>query len=247
MKIRPTLFLAAALAVFAGGLAFADDKPVPSTEKKWKNETEVSVVSANGNTRSTTSSGKNTFTYNWTHTSLELIGSALGARNQGTVTAEKYDASEKGTYKLTDRNYTYEKFAWNKDRFAGFRDRYDSSVGLGRQLVKMSRDSLILELGAGYVKEDRLKAENQNYTSGRAYSKYEHALSATSSFTQDVEYLHDFDRPSNFRVNTETALTAALSAHFSLKTSYKWQHVDSPPPGFGRNDTLFTVSLLAVY
>jgi len=68
------------------------------------------------------------------------IGGALGSNSQGTTTAEQYFASEKVSYKLTDRNYTFEKFAWNKDRFAGIRNRYDSTVGVGRELVKNKTD-----------------------------------------------------------------------------------------------------------
>ncbi len=223
----------------------ADDAAPPA--KKWKNETEASMVSANGNTRSTTTSGKNTFGYKWTHTALELIGGGLGAKSKGVVTAEKYFASEKFSVKLSERNYTFEKSGWEKDRFAGIRDRFDNGVGLGRELVKTTTDSLIAELGAGYVTEDRIGSDNTDFTSGRAYTKYVRTLSPTSTFSQDAEYIHNFDQPKDFRVNTETALTAALSAHFSLKTSYKWQHVDQPPLGFGRNDTLFSVALLATY
>ena len=117
----------------------AEDKPA----KRWKNTTEASLVSANGNTKSTTYAAKNTSNYDWKKIGLELISGALGSNNQGQATAEQYFAGEKVSYKLSDRNYTFEKFAWNKDRFSGIRNRYASDVGLGREIVKTGRDLLI--------------------------------------------------------------------------------------------------------
>src|SRR5207302_726907 len=133
---------------------------------RWKDAAELSIVSANGNTRSATSSGKNTFGYDWTKTNLELIAGGLGSKSNGEVTGEKNFSSEKLSYKFTERNYVFEKGGWDKDRF---------------------------------------------------------------------------------RVNTESALIAALNAHFSLKASYAWKHVGKPPLGFGRNDTLTSMALLANY
>src|SRR5689334_22725367 len=67
-------------------IARADEPP----KKPWKNETEVSVVSANGNTKTTTSSAKDTFNLNYKKSLLEIIGGGLGSRSKGEVTAERY-------------------------------------------------------------------------------------------------------------------------------------------------------------
>src|SRR5437660_9035253 len=42
-------------------------------------------------------------------------------------------------------------------------------------------DKLIGELGAGYVVEDRINQKNNNFTSGRLYSKYTHDLDRKST------------------------------------------------------------------
>ena len=130
MKLKAML-LVSSIAMFSGALVWAE-----APKKPWKNSTELSVVSSNGNTKSESTSGKNTFVYDWSKSSLELIGGGMGARNQGVTTAERYFASEKFSYKLSDRNYAFEKFGWDKDRFSGIRNRYDSGLGLGRELIK---------------------------------------------------------------------------------------------------------------
>jgi len=221
----------------------AEDAPA----KKWKNDTEFSFVSTNGNSKTSTTAGKNTFLYNWSKPVLELIFGGFGSQNRNETTAEKYYGSEKFSYKLTDRNYAFQKFAWDKDRFAGIRNRYDNNAGLGRELVKSKRHLLVGELGGGYIVEERVNEPTNSFTSGRAYSKYEYVVSPTSKFFQDVEYLGNFDDTSDFRVNTETALMATLTTHFMLKVSYKWNHVGKPPAGYVRNDTTTGVALLAQY
>lgn len=243
MKSYLLFVFAASIVAAPAGLRAEDAAPA----KRWKNSTELSVVSTNGNSKTTTTSGKNTFGYNWDKTSLELIGGGLGSKSKGETTAEKYFASEKVARKITEKNYVFEKFAWDKDRFSGIRNRYDSGVGLGRHLIESAKNDLVAELGGGYVVEERVNARTNSFTSGRAYSKYVHTISDTSKFSQDAEYLHNFDDPDDFRVNTETALIAALSAHFSLKVSYTWKYVGVPPVGFGHSDTTTSVALIANY
>jgi putative salt-induced outer membrane protein YdiY len=114
-------------------------------------------------------------------------------------------------------------------------------------LFKTARQALIAEIGAGYLAEDRYNEPKNDFTSGRVYSKYTFAVSPTSSFSQDAEYLHNFDNPRDFRTKTETSLTAAINTHFSMKTYFTWKYVGVPPPGFGRNDTTTGVALVATY
>jgi putative salt-induced outer membrane protein len=238
------LFLAVLL---AGGVAALHAEEPGAPKKPWSNKTELSVVSTNGNTKSTSASGKNTYTHDWNKASLELIGGGLSASDNEGTTAEQFYASEKGAYKITERNYAFERFAWDKDRFAGYSNRYDSSVGLGRELIKTDRDLLVTELGGGYVSEERIHADDKNYGAGRVYGKFEHKISPTSEFIQTVEYIPNLKDGDDFRVNTESSIQAAISTHFSLKTTYLWKHVSAPPVGFGRNDTSLTVALVASY
>lgn len=233
------------MALFLTPIVSRAEDPAPA--KPWKNETELSFVSANGNTKSTTGSGKNKFSYERSKTKLDLEAGALGAKSAGSVVAEQYNASEKVSYKLSDRNYAFERFGWDKDRFAGISNRYDSSIGLGRDILDRPNDKLLGEVGGGWIEEHRKNDEDKEFGSGRAYLKYQHTISPTANFTQDAEYTHNFEDPDDFRVKTETAIIAGLSSHLSLKAAYIWKHVGVPPPTFSRNDTLTTISLIAVY
>lgn len=225
----------------AGAAAAAEGQP----PKPWKGSSEISFVNANGNTKSQTLSNKDRFEYGSGPALLELEAGALRAKSKSQLIAEQYFGSEKTGYKWTERDYAFEKLRWDKDRFAGVNNRYDFTLGLGRKLVDRKPDILVGEVGAGRVWEDRLPPSPANdFMSGRAYVRYERALSATSGFSQDAEYLHSFDTPRDYRLKTETAVTAAVNTILSLKTSFVWKRVGLPPAGFIKDDTILSAALL---
>lgn len=232
------------VAVMAGLLSTAG---YTEDAKPWKNSTEASLVSTNGNSKTTTTSVKNTYGYKWTRTGLEIVGGGLGSSSGNQVTAEQYFANEKVTYNFTEKNYVYEKFGWDKNRFAGIRNRWDGTAGLGRNVLDLAKDKLNAELGGGYINEERINAPRNDFGAGRAYAKYIHLFSDTANFSQDAEYLHNFKDSDGYRLNTETALTAALSAHLSLKTSFVWNRVAKPAPGSLKDDTKVMVGLIVNY
>jgi putative salt-induced outer membrane protein len=225
--------------------AIAEDAP---PVKPWKNIAELAFVNAVGNSRATTTSAKELFEYNWGKvTSFQLEGTALGARDRDGVTAENYMAREKMTHKLWGRNYVYEQFKWDKDRFAGIANRYDGSVGLGRLIMDLPKDKLNGELGGGYINEERTDAPRNDFGSGRAYSKYVHSFTKASSFSQDAEYIHNFENSKAYRLNTETALIGSVSTHVSLKASFVWKRNAVPPPGAVKDDTITSMALVINY
>jgi putative salt-induced outer membrane protein len=215
--------------------------------KNWKNETKLVFLSAKGNSQSRTLGGGEKF--NWANDKVvfEFWGDALNVESDNKRTSERYDAGEKVDWKWTDRNYVFERFLWESNRFAGYSQRYDGSLGLGREMLKTKADEILLELGGGYINEQRVDSPRVDFGSGRGYLKYVHSFSSASSFSQDGEYLHNFDDPNGYRVNAETALTAAMNTYLSLKVSYTWKHVHEPPPGFKRDDSLTLVSLVINY
>ena len=232
------------LTLLTAVVAQAADAPA----KPWKANAELSFVNANGNTKATTLSAKGKYNYDWTRDGLEVEAGAFNTATQAVTTAEQYFISEKITRKWTDKDYMFEKVRWDKDRFAGVKDRYDAGVGEGRQILDLPQDKLNAELGVGYISEGHYGNINKTeYASGRAYAKYARILSATATASQDVEYLADLKNSNGYRLNAETALIASLSTHLSMKTSFLVKHVNEPPAGFYKNDTLLLVTLIVNY
>ncbi len=216
--------------------------------KPWKNSAELSFVSANGNSKTQTTSAKDAFTYDFTSkTKLELEAGALGAKSDGKVTAEQYFALEKVSHKITDRDYLFEKYRWDRNVFAGVLHRHDFSAGVGRELWKTPKDLLIGEVSPGYINEERLNDKRKSFATARAYAKYVRTLSATSNFSQDAEYTLSLADSRDARLGTETALTAALTSSLSIKNSFVWKHDSRPPAGKRKDDTILSVALIASF
>ncbi|MBK8870551.1 MAG: DUF481 domain-containing protein [Elusimicrobia bacterium] len=239
--MKRSLFLTA-VAVATCSLVSAEEPA-----KNWENETQLTFLSARGNSQSRTVGAGEKFNWSKDKKALELWAHALNVESDNQRTSERYDAGEKAEWKLSGRNYLFERAQWESNRFAGYNHRYDASVGVGRGLLKTAADDLFGEIGGGYINEQLVKAPRNDFVSGRLYAKYVRGISKTSSFFQDGEYLHNFDNPNGYRVNTETALKASLSTRMALKVSYIWKHVHEPPAGFKRDDSLTLLSLLINY
>ncbi|MEW5951068.1 MAG: DUF481 domain-containing protein [Elusimicrobiota bacterium] len=216
--------------------------------KVWKDSAELSYVKTSGNSKTETISAKNTFNYEWQKAILDLSAGGLGTKNDKDVTAEQFYASKKVSLKLFGKNYAFEKVSWDKNRFSGIKDRWDFSLGLGRNIVDKEKDKLSLEAGGGYIFEDRVyPEENKSFGTYRGYLKYWRKLSETASFGQDFEYLGNLKDSSGYRMNAETSLITSINSHFSLKASYVWKYLNSPVSGFKKTDTLTGISLIVNY
>ncbi len=235
------LVFAASLLGAAGG-AGAEE----TASRAWKDVAELGFTNTTGNSRVATFEADNLFSYAWKRTGLELKGGALTSKEHGKTADEEYNASEKVTRELAGKLYGYERFGWDRNRFSGIRDRYNSFLGAGEELWSAPKDSLVGEAGAGYISEER-PDKTDAFASGRLYVKCVHALSKTASVFQDAEYLYNFQDAADYRLNTETALLASISTNVALKASYKWKRVEKPAPGFIKDDTITTMALVVNY
>jgi len=220
----------------------------PPPPKKWKDSVEGSFVSTNGNSKATTTSGKETFSYDFNLlTQLGLEGGGLGARSQGQVTAEQYYAGQKLQRKYDDQDYVFERYHWDKNRFAGIASRHEAWLGVGRELWKTASNVLDFELAPGYINEQRINAATRSFASSRVFAKYVHTFSPTANFSQNAEYLQNLQNTGDLRINTETAITTTLTSLFSIKTSFVWKHASEPPPNAIKDDTITSIALIASF
>lgn len=220
----------------------------PPSEKKWKDQAEFSLVTANGNSKTMTVQAKNAFGWDFRPSwNLALEAGGINAKSQGATTAEQYYALEKVIRKLSERNYLFQEYRWERDPLAKVAHRHALNAGCGRELWKREKDLLIGEAAPGYVNEERVEARRNDYAAGRLYSKYTRRLSAASDFSQDAEYTQNLKLLKDNRLETETAVTAALNTVFSIKASFLWKHNSFPPGTVLKDDTTTAVALIASF
>jgi len=215
--------------------------------KLWKNAAELSYVSTSGNTKTSTIAGKNLFNYDDSSKAFEIGAGGLGTKSDGVVTGEQFNIYEKVSIKYLWSNYAFERIGWNKDRFAGIANRWDMSIGIGRNIIDKADDKLSLELGGGYVLEDRMKETDQSFSTYRGYFKYMHNLSPTANASQNLEYLGNFKNSADYHIHAETSLITSISTHFSLKVSYVWNYANTPVSGYKKTDTTTSLAIIVNY
>ena len=216
-------------------------------EKKITDEGELSYVDADGNSKVTTFSAKNKFTYQFSDVLKGIWkASALNSLSGNQRSAERYATELRADYTLSKRSYTGVFTGWKKERYANLEAQYYAGGLYGYKFFLGPKHFLSSEVGLDYVMEDYYddtatplvdeSATDNNYLRGRIYGEYEFRISEKSKFTQSLEYLHDFDESKNYNINSVTALTTALSDIFSLKTSYELKY-DNQPASATTDDT----------
>jgi putative salt-induced outer membrane protein len=216
--------------------------------KPWSDEAELSFISTGGNSDVETLSAKNlyklkfaeSYTFIW---KLE----ALHGKTNDTLSAERYFTDLRLEYAFSERAYSYTSTSWLQDTFAGLDSRVNFSVGGGYRFLVGPESFFKLEAGVNNVKESYTTEEpDRRFMEGRLYGEYIYHFSEKNKFSQSIESLHDFSDSDRYRLNSETALTAALNDRFSLKISYQIKYNHQPVPAtLDKSDTILSTAIVA--
>jgi putative salt-induced outer membrane protein len=263
--------LAVMLLVVAAPAARAQEA---ENERPWTNTTELGLVTTTGNTETENLTLKNSFTYGWEKTTFKLDASMLTAEQTtreasnvgGTLvveentesTAENYRLSAKLRRTLRERVFAYGSASWDRDVFSGIDSRYVVGAGAGYRALDTETQKLALEIGAEYTDEQTVgAADSDSYAGARGAADYEWTFSETAKLTQELELLFNLEESDDYRVNSVTSVTAALTSKLALKTSYTVRYDNQPvvevleAPGFDpvlfefdKTDTILSASLV---
>jgi putative salt-induced outer membrane protein len=252
MKIATAL---CTLIIFLSAPAQAEEE---KPKKKWIDEAELSFVDTSGNSETSTFAAKNLLKIKFTD-KLEGEWDIAALKSQSTdkttdrnkVTAERYSTNLKLSYLFTERFYSGLGTGWSRDEFAGLQNKNYVGAFVGYKFLTGPKHLLKGELGLNYVNEDYTKNKelknfkDKDFVEGRAFGLYEYALTEKTKFSQSIEYLGDFDDPNNYKVNSLSALTVAISDIFSIKPSYEIHYVNKVPVDINTTDRIVTVALVA--
>nr|WP_320049431.1 DUF481 domain-containing protein [uncultured Desulfuromonas sp.] len=220
---------------------FAADAP-----GTWKDQAELAYVDTSGNTEVTTLSAKNKLSYQFTDriTGLWKV-EILNGKSDGERNAESYFTELRGDYACTELLYYYAQASWLKDRFADIDSRTVLGAGSGYKFLTGPKHFLRGEAGLTYTMEELTDDSDDQYVGGRLFGQYDYQISDSSKFTQSAELFLDLEQMSNYRLNSETALTTALNSVLSFKTSYVIKYDNEPADGTEHTDTILAASLVA--
>lgn len=247
------VFLVIAVTVsIAGAAAHAEtaapaDAASPAVEKTFEGTAEVSSLVTNGNTKNQNTGVSFDLTYRWEPWLINAKSKYLSAIAQEVQTGESFEFTGRGGRKLSEHSDVFVEHTYLKNRFAGVDNRNTSAAGLGHFWIKSDEQTLKNELGLGYTSEDRIDGTKLGFMSGVVGLLYKYKISPTADLTHETKYLPNFKNGEDWRLTSETSLSAAISSMLSSKISWKYEHVNLPPVGKVKGDTTTTVSLLAKF
>lgn len=215
--------------------------------KDYEGNAEISSIITNGNTQNQTTGLAGDLTYKPDPWLVNLKSKYLTTISQLVQTQESFEIAGRGGRKLSDVFDVFVEHTYLKNRFAGLENRHISSVGVGYLLLNSDEQTLKTELLVGYTDEQRTDATRPTFVSGGGSILYKWKITQTSDFTHETKYQPNFKTSEDWRLVSETALSAAVSSRLSSKVSWKYEHVNLPPAGKVKGDTTTTVSLLTKF
>ncbi len=237
--LRTTLVLTLTACLATPALA-ADDA-------KWGGSAALAVLTASGNSSTQSGSVKlEAARERKAHDRITLKAGGIYSRSDGNDTAESANTSGQYDYFHTEDTYSLYSLLVEHDAFAGFDYRVTGRVGVGHQFIKTENDQLDGEAGLDYVYE-YAHPDEDNFSVGRLYGKWNHTFRKGLTFTQDFELLENLEQRSDLRVNTLTALEVALTTHLSLKTSLTVNYDNEPTERKKTTDTYTATALVVTY
>jgi len=246
VKMITVIFCIIGLADFS----YADEQKTKE-EKRFSNETSLSVVDTTGNTDTLSIAGKNEMKYKFSEKwAASWVLGVLYNETNGDKEAERYYTNLRTDYTITDRWYTYALGSWFRDEFSGFDNRFAIGPGVGYKFLTGPKHFLLGEGGPNYAYEDYTDPDedDQQFMEGRLFGKYEWAFIEKTKFSQELTYLQSFKDTSTWRLVSETALITAITDILALKVSYQVLYNNDPRPSdLDKTDTVFATSLVISY
>jgi putative salt-induced outer membrane protein YdiY len=158
-----------------------------------------------------------------------------------------------GDYKhlFTDRLYASLHLSAIHDDVAGVRYRGVITPSVGYYIIKSDVTRFNAEIGPGYLRE-RLGVPfttppthepDTGYVTLRIAERCEHDLSKTAKIWESVEYLPNVEKFSEYLLNSEAGVSAAINAHLALRLVAQDRYNSKPPLLRQSNDFQLVASI----
>lgn len=232
------LFLLGALAFFS-----------TSTYAEWKNESELGILLAHGNSSSQSYTAKEAASTSWsTVNTLKFTGRYLKTKTNDIENARYWNLGLRFDRALNERLGIYVGEMVESDKYAGYNQKYNSDIGARYSIIKETKFIWDAEAGYRYTIENQIIGVRNKLHYARGYTE------ATKQWMDGVstklwfEYLANLTIGSDYQMNSELSVSAALNNMFALKSAYllRYDHLLNPG-ATAKTDTLLTTSLVATF
>lgn len=214
----------------------AQDAP----EVVTKVTSDFGYVTTSGNTQVTTLSVAEKATQSRGRLAFEQTFNLVYGEQDGAVNTNFLKAGLRADYKLDQFFALFVGVAFDRNRFAGVARRFEEQLGLQLRALAAPQDTIRLEGGASVTQQRNVDGTEQDFPSARVAGTWRHNFTPASYFQQSVEGLPNLKNNEDWRLNSESALVAPISARIGVKLSYVIRYDNLPEPTFKNTDRLFT-------
>jgi putative salt-induced outer membrane protein len=251
---------AAAVVVGLAIPAAAQESTEEAPEPNWTNELGLSYVGTSGNTETSTLGLDFKSTRKPTPWGLELYAMFTRSEDDGELTAEQYLVGGRAIRELNERWSVFGGLSWAKDPFTGFDNKYLAEIGAIYLAVDTERHQLSFDAGLSWNSEDQIfeeeilpptepptfreYTENVSWFGGLLGLTWDWAISANASLNQRLLFTPNFDDTEDWRLGSDTSITAAMTELLALKFSYLVRYRNLPIEDRESTDTTTKVSVV---
>lgn len=227
--------------LFAQASLAADSNGTARPEAVWGGEAEVGILLTRGNTHTDTQNIKLALHRSKGPWKNELKLSYLHTEESGVVSANRYGADFRTTYRIRQKDYAFGALRFEDDRFAGFDQRTTEVVGYGRKFIdeKFLRWNAETGLGA----RQTIFTDNTRTDEGilRLATTFEWNMTDTSLFKQELSVESG---TANTLSQSITSLKVKINSSLAMKLSLKVQDNSKVPAGKKHTDTETALTLV---
>jgi putative salt-induced outer membrane protein len=218
-----------------------EEEPEPA----WVGSLGLSWVATSGNTDTSSIGADFALDRKPEPWGLSLVARGNRADDQGVKTAENYLVSGRAVRALGKRWEAFGGLAWARDPFAGFDSQSVASAGATYKAVESDRHLLSFDMGLAYTWEDRLPpAEDVDFAGGLFGLSWEWKLGTSSKLIERLVLLPNFDDTDDWRLNSITAIEAAVNEWLALRFGFDIRHRNQPIGDADGTDTTSTASVV---
>jgi putative salt-induced outer membrane protein len=203
---------------------------------------DLGFVNTAGNSEVTTLNLGERLTYRTAGWVLGEFFNVIYGETDGEESTSLWKAGARVDREITPRLTAFGLAGWERNKFAGISRRFEEAVGLAYKVLVGEKSLLDFEAGVSLNQQRSTLAgvADNNFVAGRAAGMYRYNFSESAFLTQLVEFLPNLEESDDYRLNSETALVAALSKQIALKLGYVVRFDNLPELGFKKTDRLFT-------
>ncbi|MCP4002454.1 MAG: DUF481 domain-containing protein [Gammaproteobacteria bacterium] len=228
--------------------ALAQDRPEAeeAVSGPWSGEIAFGYLSSDGNSDSSSATGRMKVGYvkgNWEN---ELEAKLFGSSDNTGTTAESYQAYFKSLRNLNERNYLFGDLEWKKNRFSGYKKQQFETLGYGRRILTGKVVQLNVEVGAGlsqqkkFISKDPDVLEDEDNPVLNLGAHLNWVVSETSSFEQTLSSNTSSD---NTYWESISRLKLDVVGDLKLAIGYTIQGNTDVEPGIEKTDRYTAITL----